>query len=170
MTDSVQYRATYPVALTDDAARRFVVFVYRHLFGWKLALAASVNAALCLLGIVFVGWTPSTIALCALIVLATSYFVVNWFVRPGLSSRMLQRLFGAGATITLREEGFELEVGANKMARAWGRQRAILEYDGYFLLVIAPTLFLVLPRAGMPEQGVAWIRAAMQARAGARKP
>lgn len=161
MTDAVQYHATLSAPLADDAGRRFTRFVYLKLFGWKLALAWIVNAGACLLGIVFVGWTGPTIGLCVLIAISTIYFGVNFALRPGVISRRLQRAFDQGVTITLRPDGFDLERGPNKVTRPWGRQRAILEYEHYFLLVILPTIGLALPRQGMPAQGEAWVRAAM---------
>ncbi len=162
MTDSVQYRAEVPAALADDAGRHFRDYVYRRMFGWPIALAGVVDVAGCLLCVSFGGWTPATVSLCLLMTLALGYFGANYFTRPRVISGHLQRTFGAGATFTLRPDGFDVEVGPNKMTRAWGRQRAIVEQEGYFLVVIAPTIGLVLPRLGMPEAGVEWVRAAMQ--------
>jgi hypothetical protein len=162
MSESVQYQASFPVALTDDAGRRFRDYVYRHMFGGWIALAFVVNVAGCIASIALTGWTGPTIAFAVLVVVLALYFAVNWVVRPGVMSRRLQRAFGGGAFVTLRPDGFDLEVGPGKLTRSWGRQRAILEGDTYFLLVILPTVMLVLPREGMPAQGEAWVRAAMQ--------
>ena len=162
MTDSVQYQAAFPVALADDAGRRFTDFVYRRMLGWKIAVFLLVDVIGCVLAVALAGWTPSTMALCLLIGLAGAYFVANYFLRPGVMARRILRAFGAGATVTLRPDGFDIQVGPNKMTRPWGRQRAILECDGYFLLVILPTIGLVLPRAGMPPEGEEWVRAAMR--------
>jgi hypothetical protein len=162
LTDSVQYQASFPAALTDDAGRRFRDYVYRRMFGWKIALFLLIDVIGCIVGVVLTGWTMATIVLCALIGLATGYFIANYFLRPRVMSQRILRAFSAGAIVTLRPDGFDIEVGPNKMTRPWGRQRAILEFEPYFLLVILPTIALVLPRQGMPEPGVAWIRAAMQ--------
>ena len=162
MTDSVQYTAHFPTALTDDAGRRFTNYVYRRIFGWWLALFLLIDVIGCALGVALAGWSAATIVFTALIALAIGYFVANWLLRPGVMSRRLQRAFGGGAFVTLRPDGFDLEVGPGRMSRPWGRQRAILEFDAYFLLVILPTVMLVLPREGLPAQGEAWIRAAMQ--------
>jgi hypothetical protein len=162
LTDSVQYQASFPAALAHDAGKRFTDHVYRRMFGWKIALFLLIDVIGCIVAVVLAGWTPATIALCALIGLATAYFIVSYFLRPRVISQRILRAFGAGATVTLRPDGFDIEVGPSKMTRPWGRQRAILEFEPYFLLVILPTIALVLPRRGMPEQGVAWVRAAMQ--------
>jgi hypothetical protein len=162
MSDSVQYQASFPAALADDAGRRFRDYVYRHLFGGWIALAFVVNVAGCIASIALSGWTGTTIAFAALVVVLTLYFGGNWVLRPGVTSRRLQRAFGGGALVTIRPEGFDLEVGQGKLSRSWARQRAIVETESYFLLVILPTIALVLPRDGMPAQGEAWIRAAMQ--------
>lgn len=162
MSESVQYQASFPAALTGDAGRRFTDYVYRHLFGWKMAAAVVVNLAGCVAIVLSAGWTAPSIALCAVMAITALYFAVNYVLRPGITSRRLANTFGDGATVTLRPEGFDLQVGARKMSRSWGRQRAILEFDDYFLLVILPTVGLVLPRQGMPEQGLGWMRAAMQ--------
>ena len=160
--DAVRYEASFPQALVDDAGRRFTAYVYRRLFGRTLALAMAVNVIGCVACVALAGWTPATAGFCALIGLAALYFAGNYALRPGITARRLQRAFGNGATITLRPDGFDLETPAGKMSRPWGRQRALLEFDDYFLLVILPTIGLVLPRQGMPAQGVAWVRAAMQ--------
>lgn len=162
MSDSVQYQASFPAALTDDAGRRFRDYVYRHMFGGWIALAFLVNVAGCIASIVLTGWTGMTIAFAVLVVVLTLYFGGNWLLRPGITSRRLQRAFGGGVLVTIRPDGFDLEVGPGKLSRSWGRQRAIVEAEAYFLLVILPTIALVLPREGLPAQGEAWIRAAMQ--------
>jgi hypothetical protein len=162
LTESVQYQASFPAALADDAGRQFRNYLYRRLFGWPIALFLVIDIVGCVVAVAGGGWSPATIAMCALIGVATLYFVVNYFTRPGVMARRVQRAFGAGATVTLRADGFDIEVGPNRMTRLWGRQRAILEFETYFLLVILPTICLVLPRQGMPSQGEAWIRAAMQ--------
>jgi hypothetical protein len=161
LTDSVQYQASFPAALADDAGKRFTDHVYRRMFGWKIGLCLLIDVIGCIVGVVLTGWTMATIVLCALIGLATVYFIANYFLRPRVMSQRILRAFGSGATITLRPDGFDIEVGPDKMTRAWGRQRALLEFEPYFLLVILPTIALVLPREGMPAQGVDWIRAAM---------
>lgn len=162
MTEAVKYDATFPAALADDAGRRFTEWVYRHLFGWKIGVAVCLNLTGCVLGVIFYGWTFPMNALVAMVGLATGYLVVNRLVRPGVMSRRLQRTFGAGAAITLRPDGFDIAVGEHRMSRPWGRQRAILEFDGYDLLPILPTMCLVLPRAGMPAEGEAWVCEAMR--------
>jgi hypothetical protein len=161
LTAFVQYQASFPAALTDDAGRRFRDYVYRRMFGWTMALFLLIDVIGCVAAVVLAGWTMPTIVLCALIGLATGYYVANYFLRPRVMSQRILRAFGSGATITLRPEGFDIEVGPNKMTRPWGRQRAILEFEPYFLLVILPTIALVLPREGMPAQGVDWTRTAM---------
>ncbi len=162
MADAVTYDAKFPVALTDDAGRRFTEWVYRHVLGWKMAAATAINFGACVLAVVFVGWTFVTIALAAVAGPATAYLVVNRWVRPGVMSRRLQRAFGAGAAITLRPDGFDIAVDKGRLSRPWGRQRAILEFDAYYLLPILSTMCLVLPRAGMPAEGEAWVREAMR--------
>ncbi len=161
LSESVRYQARFPATLTEDAGRRFTDYVYRRMFGWKIAAAMLVNLTGCIAMVLLAGWTAPTIAFCALMGIAALYFVGNYFMRPRVMSQRLLRTFGPGATITLRPDGFDLEVGPNKMTRPWGRQRAILESDQYFLLVILPTICLVLPRQDMPSQGEAFVRAAM---------
>lgn len=162
MSDSVQYQASFPPALADDAGRRFRDYVYGHMFGKWLALAFVVNLAGCVASIALSGWTAQTIVFAGLVALTSLYFGGNWVLRPGVMSRRIQRAFEGGALVTIRPDGFDLEVGQGKLSRPWGRQRAIIESDSYFLLVILPTVMLVLPREGLPAQGEAWIRAAMQ--------
>ena len=161
MTESVQYQASFPATLTDDAGRRFRDYVYRRMYGWTIAGCVLVNLVACVASVMLTGWAGSTIGLCVLVGTTGLYFAGNYFVRPRVISRRLLRAFGRGATVTLRPDGFDIEVGPNRMSRPWGRQRAILESDGYFLLVILPTIGLVLPRQGMPPQGEDWVRAAM---------
>jgi len=161
LTDAVQYLASFPATLTDDAGRRFRDYVYRHMFGWQLALCGLINLIACVAFVALLGRTTETILLCALMGVSATYFTVNYATRRRVTSRRLIRAFGDGATVTLRPDGFELQVGSNTLSRPWGRQRAILESDQYFLLVILPTICLVLPREGMPAEGMAWIRAAM---------
>lgn len=170
MADAVTYEARFPVALTDDAGRRFTDWVYRHVFGWKIAAAVSINVGGCALAVAFNGWNVPTITLTALMGVCVTYFVVNRFVRPGVMSRRLQRAFGAGAAVTLRPDGFDIAVGERRMSRPWGRQRAILEHDAYYLLPILPTMCLVLPREGMPAEGEAWVREAMRGPVSASVP
>ncbi len=161
MTDSVQYQASFPEALVDDAGRRFRDHVYRRMFGWTLATCTLIWLVGCIAGVLLLGWTGSTITLVVMLAVTQTYYVANYFLRPRVIARRLLRAFGHGALVTLRPDGFDIEVGSSRMSRPWGRQRAILESDAYFLLVILPTIGLVLPRQGMPEQGVDWIRAAM---------
>ena len=168
--EGVQYEARFPQALTDDAGRRFTEWVYRHLFGWKIAAATLINLGGCALAVAFTGWHASTIALSSLVGVAVAYFLVNRLVRPGITSRRLQRAFGAGAVITLRPDGFDLAAGGNRMSRPWSRQRAILEHDAYYLLPILPTMCLVLPREGMPAAGEAWVREATRGPVSASEP
>ena len=161
LTESVQYEASFPATLTDDAGRRFTDHVYRRMFGWKIAACVLINLVACVAGVLTAGWTAVTISFIVLIGMSTLYFIGNYFLRPWLISQRLLRAFGRGAKVTLRPDGFDIEVGPNKLSRRWGQQRAIVESDHYFLLVILPVMGLVLPRQGMPEQGVAWVRAAM---------
>ena len=170
VVDAVQYQARFPQALTDDAGRRFTEYVYRHLLGWKIGLAVAINIAGCAMAVFFSGWMTSTIALSAFTGTAIVYFLVNRVVRPGVTSRRLQVAFGAGATVTLRPDGFDIAVGERRISRPWSRQRAILEFDAYWLLPILPTMCLVLPRDGMPAEGEAWVREAMRGEVTASVP
>ena len=153
-------------ALCDDASRVFVRAYLARKYGVLLLACMAINVT----GIAIASLTGGNSPLVdlfavAVVVMPAVYFMMYWFRQPSRLSAGMQRRLDPATLCKVDADGVTFVAGDRSATIAWSRVKATLERPSYFLCVLSPMSFFVMPTASMPAQAEALLRERMTPRA-----
>lgn len=159
-TSAIKFDAAFTPDLIDAASVSFVRgYLFRRYGRWLIA-ACVINAV----GFGLVLWLGGNdgfvLAFIALIVVVgPAYFAFFYFSYPRrFAERTKQRLLPS-VRFSFGESTFGFTNSAGTGTLAWSGVQAVLDYSEYFLLVLSPIAFAVIPKAGMPVEALRLLEA-----------
>jgi len=146
-------------ALCDDASRVFVREYLARKYGVLLAVCLVINIA----GITVASLTGADLSIVGLfaavaVVMPAMYFMVYWFRQPARLAAGMQRRFNPATLCRVDADGVTFTAGDRSATVAWSRVKATLERPTYFLCVLSPMSFFVMPTTTLPAQAEALLR------------
>ncbi len=153
-------------ALCDDASRVFVREYLARKYGVLMAACLVINIA----GITVASLTGGDLTIVGLfgviaVAMPALYFAVYWFRQPARLAAGMQRRFNPATLCRVGADGVTFTAGDRSATIAWPRVKATLERPTYFLCVLSPMSFFVMPTATLPAQAEALLRERVTKRA-----
>jgi hypothetical protein len=96
--------------------------------------------------------------LTAMIAAATLYFVVFWFRQPVQLAAGMRRRLNPATLCRVDADGVAFMAGDRSATIVWSRVKATLERPSYYLCVLSPMSFFVVPTTTLPAQAEALLR------------
>ena len=150
--NSATFNAAFTPALLDDAAR---VFVRRYLvgpYGALLVAATAIDIAGLSLALWLGATSVSVAPLGALVLLGAFYFIFTYFRLPLRISERMQRILVPTTGFSIDAERVVVTTAEKRALFEWSRIKSVLEFEPYFLLVLSPFAFLVVPKSSLPAE------------------
>ena len=153
-------------ALCDDASRVFVRDYLARKYGVLLGVCLVINIAGITVALL-TGGDLTIVGLFAVVAVAMPalYFTVYWFRQPARLAAGMQRRFDPGTLCRVDAGGVTFTAGGRSATIAWSRVKATLECPSYFLCVLSPMSFFVMPTATLPAQAEVLLRERVTKRA-----
>jgi hypothetical protein len=153
-------------ALCDDASRVFVRAYLARRYGVLLLACMAINVT----GITIASLTGGNSPLVDLfavvvVVMPAVYFTAYWFRQPSRLSAGMQRRLNPATLCKVDADGVTFMEDDRGVTIAWSRVKATLERPSYFLCVLSPMSFFVVPTASMPAQAETLLRERVAPRA-----
>jgi len=155
MDDAATFDAAFTPALLDDAARDFVRRYLVGRYGALLVAALAIDIA----GVSVAYWLSpdngSVAPLTVLFVLCALYFIWFYFRMPVLMSKRMQRALVPTTGFSIGAERVVVATAKKRVLVEWSRVKSVLEFELYYLLILSPFAFLVVPKASLPAEAAA---------------
>lgn len=146
------FSPTLSSALVDHASR---VFVRRYLVGRYGPLLAG-SMVICAIGVALANWLGSdpvlTFAMSMTVMLPAVYFFWFYVRMPGRLAGRMSRTLDPAVRLRIDSQGVLATSGERQFLVEWSRVKSVLEQEPYFLLVLSPFAYLVVPKFGLPPK------------------
>lgn len=155
----IDFDSLFTAELIDDAATSFVRHYLLARYGLLFVLACIINAAGFALSLWLRGsgasgaaWMLTQLFDGAVVILGPIYLAYVYFGYPRkFAARLKQRLLPT-THFSLSPEAFGVRTRQGSIIVPWARVKSILEFPSYFLLVLTPFAFTVIPKIGLPPE------------------
>jgi hypothetical protein len=152
-TALVEFDVPFTAELIDDAATSFVRQYLFKRYGRWLMLACVINAIGFALAVWLGGNEPLVIAWLGVVALVgPAYLIFAYFFYPARFATRLKPRFLPTAHFSLSSEVFGIRTQAGIASLPWSRVKSVLHFPSYFILVLSPFAFCVLPKVGLPSE------------------
>jgi hypothetical protein len=147
----LEFDSVFTTDLIDEASISFVRGYLFHRYGRLLIAACLINAV----GFAFALWLGATDALLMafvafIVVMGPVYFASFYFFYPRRFAERLKKYLMPSAHFSLDASALSISTKKGSGTVPWSAVKAVLKYPAYFILVLSPIAFSVIPKAGLP--------------------
>jgi hypothetical protein len=113
------------------------------------------SAVICIAGDSLGYWLGAdpipTCAMGSIVALAVIYFVWFYIRMPGRLAGRMKRSLDPAVRLRVDSQGILASVVSGPVLIDWSRVKFLLEQESYFLLVLSPFSYLIVPKPGLPS-------------------